>query len=79
MQVLLVRMPGEGQGLKRSTTLGTAERAELARPFQKIAGEERNQVSFTYQAQSVMVKQVNVLEVKIQYPKQARRNDLQFW
>ena len=77
--MLLVRMPGEGQGLKRSTTLGTAERAELARPFQKIAGEERNQVSFTYQAQSVMVKQVNVLEVKIQYPKQARRNDLQFW
>ena len=77
--MLLVQMPGEGQGLKRSTTLGTAERAELARPFQKTAGEERNQVSFTYQAQSVMVKQVNVLEVKIQYPKQARRNDLQFW
>ena len=51
----------------------------LSSPFQKTAGEERNQVSSTYQAQSDMVKQVNVLEVKIQYPKQARRNDLQFW
>ena len=78
MRVLPVQMPGGGQGLKRSTMLGTAERAELARPFQKIAGEERNQVSFYFQAQSVMVKEVNVPGINVQYPKQVKRTDLRF-
>ena len=60
----------------------------LSSLLQKAAGEERNQVSSTYQDQSNMVKQVNIPKIKIQHPtqqlqqpqqQQTRRNNLQWW
>ena len=58
-------MRERGQGHKRSTTLGTAKEAGLARPLLGTAGEMQDQVFFNSGARSVMLVKKIVLASEV--------------